>query len=89
MKIGSENRFSGKTYFYTSASRQRTRAAAATVKRLREESPAKFCAAASAFFLALACVGSRVTALGLAYFVAVGSLVLPGVARGAIQSGHY
>ena len=51
----------------------------------RQESPAKFCAAASAFFLALACVGSGVTALGLAYFVAVGSLVLPGVARLLLQ----
>ena len=46
---------------------------------------AKFCGAASAFFLALACVGSGVTALGLAYYVAVGSLVLPGVARLLLQ----
>ena len=46
---------------------------------------AKFCGAASAFFLALACVGSGVTALGLAYYVAVGSLVLPGAARMLLQ----
>ena len=46
------------------ALRQRAGAAAEAVRRLRQESPAKFCGAASAFFLALACVGSGVTALG-------------------------
>ena len=48
------------------ALRQRAGAAAEAVRRLRQESPAKFCAAASAFFLALACVGSGVTVTSIA-----------------------
>ena len=63
------------------AVKERAVAVVAAVRRTREESPAKFCAAASAVFLVLAYVGSCVTALGLLYFVTVGSLVLPGVAK--------
>ena len=65
--------------------RERAHAALAAVASARTERPAKFCAAASAAFLALAYVGSYVTALGLFYHVAVGSLVLPAVAKALLQ----
>ena len=47
----------------------------------RQEQPGKFCAITSTFFFLLAMVGSRITTLGLLYYISVGYLTLPGVMK--------
>lgn len=51
------------------------------LKNLRQEQPGKFCAITSTFFFLLAMVGSRITTLGLLYYISVGYLTLPGVMK--------
>jgi hypothetical protein len=52
-----------------------------TLKQMRQERPGKFCAVMSAAFLALAFIGSFVSTLGLVYYISVGILTLPGLAK--------
>ena len=51
------------------------------LKVTRQNEHGKFCAIVSAFFLLLAYVGSRVTTLGLFYYVSVGYLTVPGILK--------
>ena len=51
------------------------------LKDLRENEQGKFCAIVSTFFVFLAYVGSRITTLGLFYYVSVGYLIVPGVLK--------
>ena len=51
------------------------------LKQTRENEHGKFCAIVSTFFLVLAYVGSRLTTLGLFYYVSVGYLTVPGILK--------
>lgn len=51
------------------------------LKDLRQAEHGKFCAIVSTFFLILAYVGSRITTLGLFYYVSVGYLTIPGILK--------
>ena len=51
------------------------------LKELRVNEHGKFCALVSTFFVCLAYVGSRITTLGLFYYVSVGYLIVPGVLK--------
>ena len=47
----------------------------------RKEQPGKFCAITSTIFFILAIIGSKITTLGLFYYVSVGYLTIPGVLK--------
>jgi len=51
------------------------------LKNLRKEQPGKFCAITSTIFFILAIIGSKITTLGLFYYVSVGYLTIPGVLK--------
>jgi hypothetical protein len=51
------------------------------LKNLRREQPGKFCAITSTIFFILAIIGSKITTLGIFYYVSVGYLTIPGVLK--------
>lgn len=51
------------------------------LKQTRQNEHGKFCSIVSTFFLVLAYVGSRLTTLGLFYYVSVGYLTVPGILK--------
>jgi hypothetical protein len=65
--------------------RERAAIAVEAVREMRSDSPGKFFGVTSALLVVLAYVGSYMTALGLLYFVVVGALALPGLAKVLLQ----
>ena len=53
---------------------------------MRQNTPGKFCFAASSFFVVLAYIGSAVSAFCLFYYLIVGALVVPGCLRYTVEN---